>query len=167
MHYESMLKKDWYTLDTKPIPDIKKAIREATWGQDKVVIIGTDSQLYDKRLEFATSIVIYTMGKGGRVFYTKTFTKPAKLRKKLVDEAWLSIYTAWEVEPLLPSTCDLGSVHVDVNPDPKEASSQYYEEIYWLVKGQGFQVVTKPLAFASSHISEHIVKRRNEGRVAV
>lgn len=159
---DKMIDKKWHMLDTTPVIDILGALRKATAGDDKIVLIGTDSQLYDKRLEFVTSIIVYTLGKGGRVFYTKTFDKPSSLRKKLVDEAWLSIRTAWEIEPYLPVDCDLGAIHADVNPDPKEASSKYYEEIYWLIKGQGFKVVTKPLAWAASHVSEHIVKHKNE-----
>jgi len=165
---QSMLSKDWYTLNGDPIDDISVAIKAACQGDDKVVIIGTDSQQY-KKLEFVTSVIVYTLHKGGRVFYTKTFRDYSTegdggLRRKLVDEAWLSIYAAWEIEPLLPSGVDLASIHVDVNPDKAEASSKYHDEICWLVKGQNFEVVSKPWSFASTHVSEHIVKHRPQGR---
>jgi len=164
MEQQSMIEKTWYTLSGDKVEDIRDAVRKACEGSDKVVIIGTDSQMH-RRLEFVTTIVVYTIGKGGRVFYTKTFQEHvSSLRKKLVDEAWLSIYTAWQIEPYLPPDVDLGAIHADVNPDPTADSSKYHDEIYWLIKGQGFEVVTKPLAYASSHIAEHIVKHRNVGR---
>lgn len=161
---ESMFSKKWFTLNGEPIEDIKKAVLDACWGDEKSVFIGTDSQQH-RRLEFVTSIIVYTLNKGARVFYTKTYQdKAVSLRKKLVDEAWLSIYTAWEIEPVLPKNVDLASIHIDVNPDEKYDSSKYHREIYWLVKGQGFEVVSKPWGWAASHVSEHIVKHKPEGR---
>ncbi len=162
----AILDNAWHTLHGKKVEDIRQTIKDACQGDDKVVLIGTDSQLH-RKLEFVTSIIVYTLNKGGRVFYTKTYQpRVESLRKKLVDEAWLSINTAWEVEPILPPDVSLASIHVDVNPNEQEASSKYHDEIYWLVKGQGFEVVTKPFAWAASHVSEHIVKHRNERSAA-
>ena len=68
---------------------------------------------------------------------------PISLRRKLVEEAMLSMRVAWEVEPLLPSGCDLGAIHVDVNPDPKYASSKYYEEVYWMIGADNVTQIPK------------------------
>ena len=159
---ESMLSKNWYKLDGTPIEDLRTAIIDACQGDDKIVLIGTDAQKH-KKLEFVTAIIIYTLRKGACIFYTKTYQdRVESLRKKLVDEVWLSIYTAWEIEPFLPEGVDLGSIHIDANPDKRYASSKYHDEIYWMVKGQGFEVVSKPFAWAASHVAEHIVKHKNE-----
>jgi len=162
---KSILSQNWFTLSKKPVEDIAKTINELARGEDTLVVIGTDSQTYDKQHEFAISITIYTVGKGGRSFYTKFYTDvPRDLRKKLVDEAWLNVYTAWELEKHLPKDCALGwTIHADVNPDEREASSKYHDEVYWLIKGNcpNFEVVTKPLAWGSSYVSERIVKHKN------
>jgi len=158
-----MLRKNWLKIDKTVVLDLAAAIREAVQGDNKAVFIGTDSQMHDHKQEYVTAIVIYTEGKGGTTFHTKTFTgEPRSLREKLVNEAWLSIYTAWEIEKILPFGVELAAIHADVNPNPKWASSKYHDEVYGLIKGQGFEVVTKPGAWVASYVAEFIAKHRNE-----
>jgi len=157
-----MLSRKWKKLDKTVVPDIIASVREAVTGDNKSVFIGCDSQMHDHKQEYVVAIVVYTEGKGGTTWHTKTFTgEPRNLREKLVNEAWLAIQTAWEVEKILPKGIDL-SVHLDVNPDEKWASSKYHDEVYWLAKGQGFKVFTKPNAWAASYVSEFVAKHRNE-----
>ena len=157
-----MLSRNWYKIDKTKVDDIQMSVIEAVKGDDKVVFIGTDSQQQDRKLIYCTVIIVYTQGKGGRVFYTKVKTNaPVPLRQKLTNETWLSIQTAWEVEKLLPEGIDL-AVHLDVNSDPRWDSAKHHDELYWMVKGQNFKVFTKPFAVAASHVAEHIVKGRNE-----
>ena len=158
----NILDRSWFKIDKTKVPDIKSAVLEACQGDDKVVFIGTDSQQHDQKLTYCTVIIVYTQGKGGRVFYTKMKTNaPVALRQKLTNEAWLSIQTAWGVEKFLPEGIDL-AVHLDINSNSKWASSKHHDELYWMVKGQNFKVFTKPFAIAASHVAEHIVKGRNE-----
>lgn len=148
-----------------PVQDISKTVYEITRTgiYEKVVIIGTDSQNFERRTDLVTAVVVLNKGKGGRAFYTKTSNqKFNSLRQKLTTEAWLSVQTAFEIEPLLPEGCDL-IVHLDVNPDLKKGkSAMHIKEVVGMVAGQGFAVVTKPDGFVASHIAEHIVKRKNE-----
>jgi len=160
---KGMLTKKWLKIDKTIVKDIAVAVVEAAQGDNKAVFIGTDSQMHDHKQEYVTAIVVYTEGKGGTTFHTKTFTgEPRSLREKLVNEAWLSVYTAWEIEKVLPAGVDLAAIHLDVNPDKRWASSKYHDEIYGLVKGQGFEVVTKPGAWVASYVAEFIAKHRNE-----
>jgi len=160
---KGMLTKKWLKIDKTIVKDIAAAVVEAAQGDNKAVFIGTDSQMHDHRQEYVTAIVVYTEGKGGTTFHTKTFTgEPRSLREKLVNEAWLSIYTAWQIEKVLPVGVDLAAIHLDVNPEQRWASSKYHDEIYGLVKGQGFTAVTKPGAWVASYVAEFIAKHRNE-----
>jgi predicted RNase H-related nuclease YkuK (DUF458 family) len=158
-----VLDKDWFTLDGDLV-EIKQAIQEATKGDDKVVFIGTDSQKFNKTEDFVTVIVVYTISKGGRVFYTlEKDPKFHNLRDKLIKEALLSIQTAWAIAPILPDDCKIAALHADVNTDIKKGKSAKFEsQIVGMIKGNGFPVVTKPDGWASSHIAEHIVKRKHE-----
>lgn len=157
-----MLYRPWKKIDKTIVPNIVESIKEACKGDNKAVFIGTDSQMHDHKQEFVTAIVVYTEGKGACTFHTKIFTgEPRSLREKLINEALLSLHTAWEIEKILPKNVDL-SVHLDVNPEPPWLSSKYHDEIYWMIKGQGFTAVTKPNAFAASYVAEHICKHRNE-----
>jgi predicted RNase H-related nuclease YkuK (DUF458 family) len=157
-----MLDQDWFTLDGDHV-DIKRAIEETTQGDDKVVIIGTDSQRFEKREDFVTVIVVRTLMKGARVFYTREKDpKYYNLRDKLIKEAMLSIQTAWAISPILPDTCKLAALHADVNTDIKKGKSAKFEsQIVGMIKGNGFEVITKPDGWAASHVSEHIVKNRH------
>lgn len=159
---KGMLSKRWKKLNKTVVRDLTASVIEACKGDDKAVFIGTDSQMHDHRQEYVTAIVVYTQGKGGTTFHTKTCTgEPRSLREKLVNEAWLSIYTAWEVQRFLPEHIDL-AIHLDVNKDMKWASARYHDEIYGLVRGQGFTVFTKPEAWCSSYVAEFVAKHRNE-----
>lgn len=159
---DKMFSRQWKKLDRTIVPDLRSAILDSCRGDNKSVFVGCDSQQHDHKQEFVVAIIIYTEGKGGTTFHNKTITgKPRNLREKLVTEAWLAIQTAWEVERILPKNVDL-SVHLDVNPDKNWASSKYHDEVYWLAKGQGFKVFTKPNAWASSYVAEFVAKRRNE-----
>jgi predicted RNase H-related nuclease YkuK (DUF458 family) len=158
-----MLDRSWYTLDGELV-DVKQAVSEAATGDDKVVFIGTDSQKFDRTVDFVTVIVVYTLSKGGRVFYTReknpTFYN---LRDKLIKEALMSIQTAWAISPILPETCKIAALHADVNTDIKKGQSAKFEaEIVGMIRGNGFPVVTKPFGWAAQHVAEHVVKRRNE-----
>jgi predicted RNase H-related nuclease YkuK (DUF458 family) len=152
---------EWFTLNNEDVFDIKEAIKAATAIGDKVVLIGTDSQMFERKIDFVTAIVIVTPGKGGRAFYTKEKNKKFNsLREKLVKETWMSVQVAMEIEPLLPESCDL-AVHIDASQDKRWRSSKHVQELVGMVVGQGFTAVTKPRAFAASHVAEHIVKGRN------
>lgn len=163
---KQMLEKDWYTLGGDQI-DIKLEIEKATQGDDKCVIIGTDSQRYDKREDFVTVIVVRTIMKGARVFYTREKDpKYYSLRDKLIKEAWLSVSTAYELSPILPRTCQIAALHADVNTDIKKGQSALYiNEIIGMIQGNGFQVITKPYGWAANCVADHIVKNKTE-RVA-
>ena len=157
-----ILSREWKKLDKTVVPDVASSVVNASRGGDKSVFVGCDSQMYNYKQEYVVSIVVYTERKGGTTWHVKIRTgKPRNLREKLVNEAWLAIQTAWELEHVLPKGVDL-SVHLDINSDEKWASSKYHDEVYWLAKGQGFKVFTKPNAWAASYVSEFIAKRRNE-----
>ena len=157
--------RDWLTLDGDKV-DLKVALKQATEDPEKIVIIGTDSQQFDKRTDFVTVIVVRTPMKGARVFYTRerdTTLYRKRLRDKLIKEAMLSIQTAWAISPILPEHTRIAALHADVNTDIKKGESAKFEaEICGLITGCGFPVVTQPDGWAASHVSEHIVKNRHE-----
>ena len=160
-----MLDNDWYTLDGDQV-NIKQEIAECSQGDGKTVIIGTDSQRFDKREDFVTVIVVRTEMKGARVFYTREKDpKYYNLRDKLIKEAYLSIQTAFELSPILPETCKIAALHADVNADiTRGESARFEKEIAGMIRGNGFPVVTKPDGWAASHVAEHIVKHRHESQ---
>jgi predicted RNase H-related nuclease YkuK (DUF458 family) len=161
----SIADKQWHTLGGEKVSDLTAAVVDACSSGDKRVMIGTDSQAGDKKLHYVTAIVVYTPSKGGRVFYTRQSVEFARsLREKLVGEAFLSAYTALEIQQLLPENCDL-SVHLDINHDKaKGESAKYKSECEGIVKGFQFAVCSKPDGWVASHVAEHIVKGRHNSK---
>lgn len=159
-----MLKeKAWKTIYEEFVPDVEQTIKETTKDGNCKIYIGTDSQKFDKKIDFVTAIVIRNeLNRGTRVFYAREKNpRFNSLREKLVKEAWLSIQVALEVEQIIPKSCTM-ELHADVNSDFRFASSKYCKEIIGMVSAQNFAVLAKPNAWAASRVAEHIVKHRNE-----
>jgi predicted RNase H-related nuclease YkuK (DUF458 family) len=120
------------------------------------VFVGTDSQVHRKirKVIYATCIILYKKGKGGRVFVAREKERYAEsLRQRLMNETWRSLETAFELQKILPKNVEI-IIHVDVNKNKKWKSARYLEELVGMVVGQGFKVVVKPDAWAAQHVAD-------------
>jgi predicted RNase H-related nuclease YkuK (DUF458 family) len=125
------------------------------------VFVGTDSQVHRKKkcVIYATCIVLYRKGKGGRVFVAKENRPYANsLKERLMNEVWRSLEVSWELSQILPKNVDV-TVHVDVNKSMKYKSGNYHQELVSLVTGQGFKCRIKPYAWAAQSIADHFTKK--------
>jgi len=125
------------------------------------IFVGTDSQVHKKKkcVIYATCIVLYKKGKGGRVFVAKEARPYANsLKERLMNEVWKSLEVSWELSQILPKDVEL-TVHVDVNKSFKYKSGNYHQELVSLVTGQGFQCRIKPYAWAAQSIANHFTKK--------
>lgn len=151
----------WKTIDGEVVPDMLAAFREAIGdGREKEVHIGSDSQQAKNSTEFVTVVVIRTLSKGGRVFYTRERTPRVKsLRERLMKEVMTAVLTGLALNDFIPNGADL-TVHIDANPNMRYKSSSYVKELTAMVVGQGFKSLVKPQAWAASHTADHIVKHK-------
>jgi predicted RNase H-related nuclease YkuK (DUF458 family) len=120
------------------------------------VFVGTDSQVHRKirKVIYATCVILYMKGKGGKVFIAREKERYAEsLRQRLMNETWRSLETAFELKELLPANVEI-IIHVDVNKSRKHKSGSYMEELVGMVVGQGFKVVVKPDAWAAQHVAD-------------
>lgn len=120
------------------------------------VYIGTDSQVHKKirKVIYATCIILYRKGKGGKVFIAREKERYAEsLRQRLMNETWRSLETSFEFQKFLPANVEI-IIHVDVNKNRKFKSASYMEELVGMVVGQGFKVVVKPDAWAAQHVAD-------------
>jgi predicted RNase H-related nuclease YkuK (DUF458 family) len=160
---DTMLGRVWKTVEGTRILDIQASLEESFKGL-KVVHIGTDSQQDGLSTQFVTVVVIHNPGKGGRAFYTKdTVKRIGSLRERLLQEVWMSVATALEVNPMLNPESEL-QVHVDANTNTKFKSSKYVKELTSMVVSQGFKAVLKPDSWAAMHVADHVVKYKVIGR---
>lgn len=125
------------------------------------VFVGTDSQVRRKKkgVTYATCIVLYKKGKGGRVFVAKELKPYANsLKERLLNEVWRSLEVSWELMQILPKNVEI-VIHVDVNRSKKYKSGNYHQELVSLVMGQGFKCRIKPYAWAAQCIADHFTKK--------
>ncbi len=158
-----MLDREWLSMDGDPI-DLKIEIEQLTREPGKIILIGTDSQRFEKRLDFVTAIVVRTPLKGGRIFYTREKSPTIyNLRDKLIKEALMSIQTAWALAPILPEHTKIAALHADVNTDIKKGkSAKYQAEICGMISGNGFSVVPKPDGWVANCVANHVVNYRHD-----
>lgn len=123
------------------------------------LIIGTDSN-GDFIADFVSAIVVHRVGKGGRYFWTRWEKRPVySLRDKIYREVILSLNLAQEVISKLSIELKKNGlpeysldIHVDVgeNGDTKEM----IKEVIGMVRGNGFEVKTKPEAYGAYVVAD-------------
>lgn len=137
------------------IDDILKSIENKN---EYKIYIGTDSQLdrKEKKAVYATCIVLYTVGSGGKIFTSRHQAKiPSSLKERLANEVWRSLEVAMTLSSLNINI----TVHVDVNKSTKFKSGNYSEEMISMVTSQGFKCQIKPDSFAASTVADRFVKK--------
>ncbi len=137
---------------------------EQLMHRGRVVHIGTDAQKSMRRMEFVTVICVLDPGKGGRVFYTRQFSKKEMtLFEKLSTETWMSLELALKMneEFDLPEDKKRIWVHVDANPDTRYDSSNYVKQLAGMVAGSGFPVLVKTGGWCAGHVSDFGVKSKH------
>lgn len=141
-----------------PLADIPSMFEE---GYEYELYVGSDSQVNRKKkcVVYATCIVLYKKGKGGRVLVARDHLPYANsLRERLTNEVWRSLTVAFELQKILPANVET-VIHIDVNHSRKHKSGEYNKELVSLVTGQGFKYRIKPYAWAAQCIADHFTKK--------
>jgi uncharacterized protein len=121
------------------------------------LIIGTDSTLGSSHVaEFVSAIVVHRKNRGGIYFWSKRQqTDMFTLRQRIFEEALLSLRLA---EQLLQELKEKNNsdfrltIHVDVGPNGK--TKQLIQEVVGMIRGNGFEVKTKPDAYGASSVAD-------------
>ena len=133
-------------------------IRETKLGYNLKACIGTDSQVYGERVEYATVIVILREGHGGFMFISNYSAKQnIGIKERMLNEVAMSIDVAYKL-------CDLFElydvdleVHADINTNPQFKSNKALNEAMGYILSMGFVFKAKPDAFASSSCANKVV----------
>lgn len=154
----------WRRLSGAPVhrpilEEVEAAIvRETGNGYRLKACIGTDSQVYGKRTEYATVIVLLREGHGGFMFISNsTSTRSIGIKERMLNEVSMSIDVAYQL-------CDLFElyeveleVHADINTHPQFKSNKALNEAMGYILSMGFVFKAKPDAFASSSCANKVV----------
>lgn len=124
------------------------------------VTIGTDSELLrGKRADFVTAIVVHRVGNGGRYFWRRLeLGKFHNLRDRIIKEVLISLEVAekalTELKKFPVPEFDF-EIHVDIGENgPTKAMIQ---EVVAMIRGNNFQVRTKPESYAASSVADRHV----------
>lgn len=124
--------------------------------------IGTDSQVKnkEKKVVYATCIVLYHINKGGRIFVSRRKSKIlSSLKERLSTETWRSIEVALALQNETKSDI---IIHIDVNKSNKHKSGEHHQELASMVTSQGFKVEIKPDAWTSSSVADRFCRTQND-----
>lgn len=120
------------------------------------LIIGTDSQTHQGMADYVSAIVIHRLGKGGRYFWQRRRERaPRTLRERIWREAWLSYELARRLVEALQRR-EVLEFHLEIHVDVGRAgrTRELVEEVVGMIRGSGFEVRTKPEAYAASTVAD-------------
>jgi uncharacterized protein len=133
-------------------------LSEKAAGNKLKVCIGTDSQVRNEVIEFATVIVFLRQKKGGFMFIANDrTTKKMSLKERMISEVAKSVEVAYSLCDLLDAHDVELEVHADINTDPLFESNTALREAMGYILGMGFVFKAKPEAFASSSCADKMI----------
>lgn len=125
------------------------------------VIVGTDSQMYLDRTDFVTAIVARRVGAGGRYFWTRAGEANFKsLRERIYMETLKSLDVAGvfykQLFEVLKNEEGLMNFNFEIHVDIGEngATRDMIREIVGMVRGNGYEVKTKPLSYGAFVVAD-------------
>lgn len=143
---------DWEKMMSKLLSYI-----QAEPGLEYELIIGSDSMVGNNNsAEFVSAIVIHRKSKGGIYFWSKrTQTQIHTLRQRIFQEALLSLRLAEQlIEALKSREISVFSLTIHVDVGPNGETKQMMHEIVGMIRGNGFEVKTKPESYGASSVAD-------------
>ncbi len=143
-----------------PIKEAVEAtiIREKEAGHRMKVCIGSDSQVRNGIVEFATVIVFLREKKGGFMFiHNSRIERTMQLKERMILEVAKSVEVAYSLCDLLDFYHVELEVHADINTDPNFQSNMALKEAMGYILSMGFVFKAKPNAFASSSCADKVI----------
>lgn len=121
------------------------------------LIIGTDSLANSHaEAEFVSAIVVHRKSRGGIYFWSKRHEANIHtLRQRIFQEALFSLRLAEQLIEKLKekNLVDFQlSIHVDIGPNGE--TKQMVHEIVGMIRGNGFDVKTKPDSYGASSVAD-------------
>jgi uncharacterized protein len=134
-------------------------IRETAEGIKLKVCIGSDSQVHNESIEFATVIVFLREKRGGFMYILNERISHTNmsLKERMITEVAKSVDIAYKVCDLLDKYHVELEVHADINTDPSFKSNVALKEAMGYIMGMGYTFKAKPEAFASSCCADKAV----------
>ena len=133
--------------------------RETAEGVKLKVCIGSDSQVYNEGIDFATVIVFLREKRGGFMYILNERVNHTNmsLKERMITEVSKSVDIAYKLCNVLDQYHIELEVHADINTDPTFKSNVALKEAMGYIMGMGYTFKAKPDAFASSCCADKAV----------
>lgn len=129
------------------------------------IVVGCDSSS-DKEPDFPVAIVVLRVGEGGRFFLKKVRYQNRKfynLKQRILEEVILSCDLALNFKEALNKkfsgknfNYQFRYIHADIGENG--LTKDMIKEVIGLIRGNGFEAVIKPEAFAASVVADRYCK---------
>lgn len=143
----------------RPIMDEVEAaiVRETEAGHKLKACIGTDSQVYGNKIEYATVIVFVRERSGAFMFINnhKTYGE-ISIKERMLNETAHSIEVAYELCDLFDLYDVELEVHADINTSPNFKSNKALSEAMGYILSMGFAFKAKPDAYAATYCANKV-----------
>ena len=122
------------------------------------LIVGTDSQLREETC-FVTALIVHRQGKGGRLFYTRSYDSHARsLRQRIFYEASLSLNVASLLTDKLASHGQELNLEIHLDVGSNGATKPRVKEVVGMVNGSGYTCKIKPDSYGASTVADRYTK---------
>jgi predicted RNase H-related nuclease YkuK (DUF458 family) len=120
------------------------------------VIIGTDSEtLSNGLIDFVTALVVHHVGKGGVYFWSRIERNHIhSLRQRIYEEAMYSLALAQRVVESFGKQKVTENIEIHVDIGQKGPTRELINEVVGMIRGNGFNVKTKPDSFGASSVAD-------------
>lgn len=121
------------------------------------IIIGTDSELTSNHIaDFVTAVVLHRVGFGGIYFWGRlSHNSIHSLRQRMWEEASYSLLLAQRVmEEFRKKNLSRLNLEIHVDIGKNGDTRDMINEIVGMIRGNGFEVKTKPDAFGASNVAD-------------
>ena len=120
------------------------------------VIVGTDSESRNNKVDFVTVIVVHRLGKGGIYFWQKNqVEKIFSIPERIAKETQLSIELAWKIRDTFQHnglSVYEPEVHLDIGENG--ITRDMIKWVTGMVLGSGFEYKIKPESFAANTVAD-------------
>ncbi len=123
------------------------------------VVVGTDSQVRNRKTSYVVAISVIRSGNGGAFFY-RQFNEPhlLPLRQRIYKEAFLSVSLASELREYLKNRGLLPPIRLHFDIGENGPTRKYAQSLLRLARVNQFEAEVKPNSFGASTIADKFTK---------
>lgn len=149
----------WKSLSNQQEIDLVSYVKEYIKDRPEVqVLIGTDSQVHGKKVDYALVVAFHSQNTGGHIVYAKqTFFKNTGMFDRLMREVQFTIEVG-ELLRISGVSQKIMRLHFDLNTDEVYKSNEVLRAVLGWAESMSYSVDYKPFAGVASRAADMLCK---------